>query len=57
MAALMSTACKSWDLIVMGGPEHASSANTIFLFIAKAKAHWKAILTHCLKNWMQKDKD
>jgi hypothetical protein len=31
-------------------------ANTIFLFTARANAHWRVILTCCLKNWMQKDK-
>jgi hypothetical protein len=41
----------------MGGLEQTSLANVIFLYIAKAKARWRAILTHCLKNWMQKDKD
>ncbi len=44
-------------LIVMGGLEQASHANIIFLSIAKVKAHWRAILTCWLKNWMQKDKD
>jgi hypothetical protein len=34
----------------MGGLEQTSPANAIFLSIAKAKAHWKAILTCCLKN-------
>jgi hypothetical protein len=29
----------------------------IFLSIVEAKAHWRAILTNCLKNWMQKNKD
>jgi hypothetical protein len=28
-----------------------------FLSTTEAKAHWKAMLTRCLKNWMQKDKD
>jgi hypothetical protein len=54
---LMSLACKWWDLIVMGGLEHASLANVIFLFMVEAKACWNVILTHCLKIWMQKDKD
>ncbi len=49
--------CKLWDLIIVGGLEQASFANAIFLSIAKAKAHWRTILTCCLKNWMQKDKD
>jgi len=49
--------CKLWDLILMGGLEQASLANTIFLFIAKAKACWRAILTCYLKYWMQKGKD
>jgi hypothetical protein len=53
----MSLACKLWDLIVMGGLEQTSLANEIFLFIADIKAHWKVILTFCLKNWMQKNKD
>jgi len=57
MALLMSLSCKSWDLIVMGGLEQTSLANTIFLSITKVKTHWKAILTHYLKKWMQKDKD
>ncbi len=57
MAPLMSVACKSWDLIVMGGLEQASPINAIFLYIVKAKAHWRAILTCYLKNWVQKNKD
>jgi hypothetical protein len=52
---LTSPTWKSWDLIVMGGLKHAPT-NVIFFFIAEAKACWKAILTHYLKNWMQKDK-
>ncbi len=54
---LMSHACKSWNLIVMGGLEQASPANIIFLSIVEAKACWRAIVTCYLKNWMQKDKD
>jgi hypothetical protein len=54
---LMSLACKSWDLIVIGGLEQASLTHAIFLSIAKAKAHWRAILTCYLKSWMQKNKD
>jgi hypothetical protein len=50
-------ACKSWDLIVMGGLEQTLPANAIFLSIAEAKTCWRAILTCCLKNWMQKNKD
>jgi hypothetical protein len=57
MDLLMSPACKLWDLIVMGGLEQTSSAKANFFFIIEVKAHWKSILTHCLKNWMQKDKD
>jgi len=57
MALLMSPECKSWNLIIMGGLEHASPANVIFLFIAEVKTHWKVILTCYLKNWMQKYKD
>jgi cytochrome c biogenesis protein CcdA len=53
----MLPACKSWNLIVMGGLEQASLADIIFLSIVEAKARWKAILIHYLKNWMQKDKD
>jgi hypothetical protein len=53
----MSHACKSWDLIIMGGLEQTSLVNTIFLFMAEVKARWKAILTWCLKIWMQKDKN
>jgi len=53
----MLLAHKSWDLIIMGGLKQTSFANIIFLFIIEAKTRWKAILTHCLKNWMQKDKD
>jgi hypothetical protein len=53
----MSPACNLWNLIVMGGLEQTSLANTIFLSIAEAKACWRAILTRCLKNWMQKDKN
>jgi hypothetical protein len=34
----------------MGGLEHASPINAIFLSIIEAKAHLKAILTHYLKN-------
>ncbi len=45
------------NLLIMGGLEQASPANVIFLFMVKAKTHWRAILTHCLKNWMQKNKD
>jgi hypothetical protein len=41
----------------MGGLEQALFANAIFLFIVEAKAPCREILTHCLKNWMQKDKD
>jgi len=53
----MSLACKSWGVIVIGGLEQTSLANVIFLSITKVKAHWKAIITCCLKNWMQKNKD
>jgi hypothetical protein len=52
----MSLACKSWDLIIMGGLKQTSLSNAIFLSI-KAKTHWRTILTHCLKNWMQTYKD
>jgi len=47
---------KSWDLIIMRGLEHISSTNTIFLSIVEIEAHWKTILTCCLKIWMQKIK-
>jgi len=53
----MSLACKLWDLIKMGGLKQTSPANAIFLSIIKVKACWRTILTHYLKNWMQKDKD
>jgi hypothetical protein len=53
----MSPACKSWDLIVMGCLEQTSHANAIFISITKVKACWRIIITCCLKNWMQKDKD
>jgi hypothetical protein len=53
----MSPASKSWDLTIIGGLKQASSPNTIFLSIIKAKACWKPILTCCLKNWMQKGRD
>jgi hypothetical protein len=53
----MSLACKLWNLIIIRGLEQASPVNAIFLSIAKAKAHYRAILTHYLKNWMQKKKD
>jgi hypothetical protein len=33
----------------MGGLKQASLAITIFFSTTKAKAHWKAILPHCLK--------
>ncbi len=56
-AFLMSLACKSWDLIIMRSLEQTSPTNAIFLSIIKAKTCLKTILTHCLKNWMQKDKD
>jgi hypothetical protein len=39
MAPLMSSTCKLWDLMVMGGLEQISFINAIFLSIAKAKAH------------------
>jgi hypothetical protein len=45
----MSLACKLWYLIVVGGLEQASPTNAIFFFIIKVKAHWKEILTQCLK--------
>jgi len=54
---LMSPTFKSWNLIVIRGLKQASPANAIFLSIAKAKAHWKAMLARYLKNWMQKNKD
>jgi uncharacterized membrane protein len=54
---LMLLACKLWDLIVIGGLEQTSLVNLIFLSIAKVKARWRPILTCCLKNWMQKDRD
>jgi hypothetical protein len=57
MALLMLPTCKLWILIVVGGLEQASPANVIFLSIVKVKACWRTILTWCLKNWMQKDKD
>jgi hypothetical protein len=50
IAFLMLSACKSWNLIVIGGREQASLTDAIFLSIAETKACWKAILTHCLKN-------
>ncbi len=50
----MSLACKLWDLIVMGGLEQTSFANTIFLSITEVETHWRVILTHYLKSWMQK---
>ncbi len=52
----MSPACKLWSNS-NGSLKHTSCANVILLSIAKAKAHWKVMLTHCLKNWIQKDKD
>jgi hypothetical protein len=52
IALLMSFTCKSWDLIIIGGLEQTSLANTIFLFITKAKARWRVILTHCFKKWL-----
>jgi len=57
MAFLMSPACKSWDLIVMGGLEYTSFVNAILRSIVEAKACWRAILTCYMKNWMQKYKD
>jgi hypothetical protein len=57
MTPLMSLTHKLWDLIIMGGLEHASLANTTFLSITKATTCWREILIRCLKNWMQKDKD
>jgi hypothetical protein len=45
----MSPACKLWYLIIMWGPKQTSPTNIIFLSITEAKAHWKVILTHCLK--------
>ncbi len=54
---LMFPTCKSWNLIIMGGLDQTSHANAIFLFMAEVKARWRAILTRCLKNWMQKNKD
>jgi hypothetical protein len=53
----MSHACKLWGLIVIGGLEQTSLANAIFFSITKVKAQWRVIITHCLKNWVQKDKD
>jgi hypothetical protein len=53
----MSPACKLWNLIVIGSIKQTSHTNEIFMSIVKTKAHWKRILTHCLKNWMQKEKD
>jgi len=38
-------------------PRTTSPANTIFFSMAKIEACWRAILTHCLKNWMQRYKD
>jgi hypothetical protein len=52
----MSLTCKSWDLKVIRGLEQASPTKVIFLFITETKAHWRTILTCCLKNWMQKKK-
>ncbi len=57
MAPLMSLTCKSWNLIIIRHLEQSSLVNAIFLSIIKAKTCWKAILTRCLRNWMQKDKD
>jgi hypothetical protein len=53
----MLPTCKSWNLIIMGGLEQALLDNVIFLSIVKAKTCWRTILTHCLKTWMQKDKE
>jgi hypothetical protein len=35
----MSLACKLRDLIIIGGLEHASSANAIFLSIVEVTSH------------------
>ncbi len=56
MTFLMLPACKLWNSVIMGGLEQTSPANTIFLFVTEVKACWRAILTCCLKNWMQKNK-
>ncbi len=37
IASLMLSACKSWNLIVIGGREQASPTDAIFLSIAKTK--------------------
>jgi len=54
---LLSLTCKSWDLIIIGGLKQISLTHIVFLFVAKAKACWRAILTCYLKNWMQNKKD
>jgi hypothetical protein len=54
---LMSPACKSWNLIVIGGLEQTFLANTIFLSITKAKTCWKTISMRYLKIWIQKEND
>jgi hypothetical protein len=41
----------------MGGLKQTSPTNAIFFFIIEVKTCWRVILTCCLKNWMQKDKD
>ncbi len=43
IAPLMSSTCKLWSLIVIGGLEQAFPINAIFLSIAEAKVCWKAI--------------
>jgi hypothetical protein len=54
---LLSLTCKSWDLIIIGGLKQISLTHIVFLFVAKAKACWRAILTCYLKKWMQNKKD
>ncbi len=39
------------------GRSRTNITKTIFLFTLEAKACRRAILTWCLENWMQKDKD
>jgi hypothetical protein len=55
----MAPTCKLWDLRVIGGVEQASlcQCNAIFLSRVETKTCWRAILTCCFKNQMQKDKD
>jgi hypothetical protein len=57
IANMQILTCKLRGLIVIGGLKKPSFINTIFPFIIEVKARWRAILTHYLKNWMEKNKD